>query len=266
MGDEVQTWHHGLVARWWAEFNQGGDDVDFFRHAVSGSGAPVLDAGCGTGRLLLPLRRDGFDVDGADVSTDMLDRCRSALAAEGLSATLYPQALHELNLPRDYRTIVVCGAFGLGGSREQDLEGLRRLHAHLQPGGTLFMDHYLPNLETPEAWKFWLERPELPGRWPRHADRRRAADGTELEMRARLAGLDPLALTSTLEIEVRHLASDRVEACETGLIRINLYFRPEIELMLRVAGFTSVSVTGGLEDRPARPWEDARIVFRARRP
>ncbi|HWI61375.1 MAG TPA: class I SAM-dependent methyltransferase [Symbiobacteriaceae bacterium] len=36
-----------------------------------------MDAGCGTGRLLIPLLAAGFDVDGADISPDMLALCRA---------------------------------------------------------------------------------------------------------------------------------------------------------------------------------------------
>ena len=67
----MSTWHHGLVARWWAEFNHGGPEVEYFRPFVA-AGQPALDAGCGTGRLLLPWLGDGLDVDGCDVSADML--------------------------------------------------------------------------------------------------------------------------------------------------------------------------------------------------
>ena len=40
----LKIWHHGLVARWWAEFNEGGEDVAYFREAIERSGEPVLDA------------------------------------------------------------------------------------------------------------------------------------------------------------------------------------------------------------------------------
>ena len=156
MRDDVRTWHYGLVARWWAEFNEGGDDLEFFRDAIKRCGEPALDAGCGTGRLLLPFLRLGLDVDGSDVSTDMLGWCATKAEAEGLSVNLYPQAMHELDLPRRYQTVVVCGSFGIGGTRATDLKGLRRIHAHLEPGGTLVMDHHLPNRTTakhrPRVW------------------------------------------------------------------------------------------------------------------
>jgi SAM-dependent methyltransferase len=75
----VSTWHHGVVARWWAEFNHGGPEVEYFRPFVA-SGQPALDVACGTGRLLLAYLREGLDVDGCDVSADMLAECRRLAA------------------------------------------------------------------------------------------------------------------------------------------------------------------------------------------
>ena len=71
--------------------------------------------------------------------------------------------MHELDPPRRYRTIVVCGAFGLGSTREQDLESLRRFHEHLEPGGTLLVDIEVPYADG-KLWRHWLkeERAKLP--------------------------------------------------------------------------------------------------------
>jgi SAM-dependent methyltransferase len=263
MSEEARTWHYGLVARWWAEFNQGGEDIEFFQGVIEHAGEPVLDAGCGTGRLLLPFLRAGIDVDGSDASRDMLEWCRIGAESEKLSVHLYPQAMHELRLPRRYRTIIICGAFGLGGSRDQDLEGLRRIHQHLEPGGLLVMDHYLPNLENPRNWNSWIEKPELPSPWPKRGDRRLARDGTELELRVRQLAFDPLEQTTTLEIRASQYDGDDEVAVQTNTIHINLYFRKEVELMLAMAGFNDVAVRAFREDRPPRPWEDERIVLRA---
>lgn len=263
MDEPARTWHHGLVARWWAEFNQGGDDIAIFQRSAQRFGEPVLDAGCGTGRLLLPFLRAGIDTDGSDASSDMLDWCRRAAAAEQLTVDLYPQAMHQLQLPRRYRTVMVCGAFGLGASREQDLEGLRRIRQHLEPGGALIMDHYLPNLESPESWPAWIEQPELPQPWPKRGKRQRASDGSELELRVRQAAFDPLAQTTTMEIRASQHHQGEEVAAETHRIHINLYFQKEIELMLALAGFESIEVRAFGTERPPRPWEDKRILFLA---
>ena len=142
--DEPQTWHHGIVARWWAEFNLDGPEIAYFQKFIEGDGQPALDVACGTGRLLVPYLRAGLDVDGCDLSADMLALCRERAEAEGLSPNLYAQAMHELRLPRTYRTILVCGGFGLGGNREQSFESLRRIYEHLEPGGLLLLDNEVP--------------------------------------------------------------------------------------------------------------------------
>jgi SAM-dependent methyltransferase len=138
-----QTWHYGLVAEWWAEFNSEGPEIEYFGRFVE-RGQPALDAGCGTGRLLLPWLRAGLDVDGCDISADMIALCRDRARREGFDPTLLVQPLHELGPPRRYRTIVACGVFGLGSTRAQDQEALRRFHHWLEPGGTLLLDNEVP--------------------------------------------------------------------------------------------------------------------------
>src|SRR5688572_23369871 len=168
MSNEARTWHHGLVARWWDEFNTADpEELACFRSFIEHDGHPALDLACGTGRLLLPLLRAGLDVDGCDLSPDMLALCRRRAARDGLAPRLYAQAMHALDVPRAYRTIFICGGFGLGGTRAQDAEALRRCHRHLAPGGTLVIDHMLPYHHANE-WPYWLaeQRRGLPQAWP----------------------------------------------------------------------------------------------------
>src|SRR5438067_1888816 len=66
MSERPVTWHYGLVARWWAEFNHGGPEIEYLRSILEADGQPALDVACGAGRVLLPLARAGLDVDGCD--------------------------------------------------------------------------------------------------------------------------------------------------------------------------------------------------------
>ena len=54
MSEQPQTWHYGLVARYWAEHRIDGPEIPFFQQQIARNGQPALDAGCGTGRLLIP--------------------------------------------------------------------------------------------------------------------------------------------------------------------------------------------------------------------
>jgi hypothetical protein len=49
MAPTPQTWHHGLVAKWRAEFNRDGPEIPYFQRHVE-RGQPALDVACGTGR------------------------------------------------------------------------------------------------------------------------------------------------------------------------------------------------------------------------
>lgn len=261
------TWHHGIVATWWDEFNRDGPEIDFFQSYVE-AGQPALDAGCGTGRLLVPFLRAGVDVDGCDVSPDMLERCRARAGSEGLSPSLYAQALHELDLPRRYRTIVVCGAFGLGSTREDDREALRRIRDHLEPGGRLVVDNEVPYAE-PGPWSHWPKsgRSELPRpeREPEPSSRRRASDGLDYELRSRLVALDPLEQTCRYEMKASKWRGDELLAEEEHTLDLTLYFTHELLLLLEQAGFVDVELRAGYRDEPPTADDDF-VVFVATKP
>jgi len=62
VSEEFGTWHHGLIARWWAEFNVATpEELAYFKAAVRRFGEPALDLACGTGRILFPFLAEGFE-------------------------------------------------------------------------------------------------------------------------------------------------------------------------------------------------------------
>jgi SAM-dependent methyltransferase len=258
-----QTWHYGLVAEWWAEFTHGGPEIAYFQRYVE-EGQPALDAGCGAGRLLLPWLRAGLDVDGCDVSADMVAMCRDRARRGGLDPTLLVQPLHALDPPRRYRTIVVCGVFGLGSTRQQDQEALGRIRAALEPGGTLLLDNEVPYANA-RLWQKWTkeERDQLPGPWPESGTRKRTDDGTEYELKTRTTAVDPLDQTAWLELRAEKWRDGRLVAAEEHALSMRAYFRDELLLMLDRAGFRDVVVRGDYTD--AEPTADNEfLVYIAR--
>lgn len=266
--DDSGTWHFGLVARWWTEFNvPEPEEVDYLRRAIERFGQPVLDLGCGNGRILLPLLEAGLDVDGADISPDMIDYARSTATRAGYSPNLTAQAMHELDLPRRYRTIFMVGAFGIGGDRDHEREALVRAYRHLEPGGALLINHELPYAEVnEEQWARWLpgHRTGVPRPWPESGDRKRTADGDEIELIARLAELDPLAQRLTYEMRARLWHDGSIVREETSSLDESLYFTQEIRQLLREVGFESVEIESGYSGEPAKPDDDI-VMFVARR-
>jgi SAM-dependent methyltransferase len=123
------------------------DDVPFYRELARRAGGRVLEAMCGSGRLLVPLARAGLRVSGVDSSAAMVDLARERLGAAGLlsRAELLLGDVRE-TLPRGpfELAIVALNSFMHLVTKEDQLEALARLHGALEPGGLLALDLFNP--------------------------------------------------------------------------------------------------------------------------
>ena len=256
----VVTWHHGLIARWWANFNLDGPEIEFFRPYVE-SGQPALDVACGSGRLLVPWVKRGLEVDGVDASADMIDACRAAASGVGRAPNLFVQATHLLDLPRKYGTIIMCGSLGLGVTREQDLEGLRRVRAHLLPKGQLALDCEVGEFDF-DAWKAKGGARSANDEPPTSEQRQLGADGFLYALRHRITALDVEAKSARRELQAWQWLGDELVAHETHALVVNIYSPAEIVALLEQAGFVNVRVVGGYHGKPPKG-DEAFLVYLA---
>jgi SAM-dependent methyltransferase len=113
-------------------------DDRLFRRVLDASGTPALELGCGTGRLLVRYRAAGLDVEGVDVSADMLAICRRNAAAAGVDVVVHQADIAPLALGRRFQTLYCpAGSFMLFYDRSVALDALRSYASHLEPRGTL---------------------------------------------------------------------------------------------------------------------------------
>ncbi len=254
MTDEPVNWFYGLMAERVARFTPNPYQVPFFQREIERFGQPVLDVGCGVGRLLLPLLCAGVDIDGCDISGDMLRHCRDKAVSQGLELRLYQQPMHALDLPRQYRTIYICDAFNLAGGRDKGLATLRRCFAHLQEGGALLLNI--------EAEYVWPECKTLPEPWPEEGRHRVAADGSEYVERFRLVSANMLEQSYVRQVRVEKWVAGQLVASQEDTMRGDTYMKNEMLLMLEVAGFRQITVRGDYTDEPATP-DSKELIFTA---
>ena len=264
--EQPQIWHHGLVAREWAEFEtDGGQEATYYQRLIETSGQPALDLGCGSGRLLLPYLQAGLDVDGCDYSQDMLAHCEARARREGLSPRLYAQAMHELDLPRRYQTIFACGVIGLGGERRLTRQAIQRCYEHLRPGGT-FAFNMSPRWNDPPAYLSRLpeNRHSLPEEWPASTEHKRLADGTELEITARTVSVDPLEESQTRQLRARLWRNGELLEEQVHTQRYEEYGKNELVLILELAGLSDIQIFGDFSNEPATA-DHKELIFIARK-
>ena len=148
----------GLMAEAWDALR--GDTSDwedraFFLELIRERGEPVLDVGCGTGRLLLDYLAADIDIDGLEIAPDMLAILRAKAVATGLdvSGRVHEGAMQTFSLPRRYRTVIVpSSSFQLLLDEADAIEAVGRFVAHLAPGGTLGMPFIRLERAYDERW------------------------------------------------------------------------------------------------------------------
>ncbi len=124
------------------------EDVDLYLNYAIAVGPPVLELGCGTGRLLEPLARRGIEVVGVDSSPAMLALARQRLQEGNLSrhVELIEADARALHLDGRFRlAFVALNSFAHFTTRQDQRAVLAGLHQHLLSGGTLILD--LPNAD-----------------------------------------------------------------------------------------------------------------------
>ena len=129
-----------------------GGDVDFYRRLAGETGGPILDVGCGTGRVSVARAADGHEVLGVDLSGAMLRQAegkRAALPAEVAARLSFQQAdLATLDLGRDFPVVITPSrVFQFMLTTDAQRQALAALRSHLRPDGRLVLDLFDPLLE-----------------------------------------------------------------------------------------------------------------------
>jgi ubiquinone/menaquinone biosynthesis C-methylase UbiE len=152
--------YYGLMAETWDHLRgdpSGRHDRDFYWAAIQRFGEPVLEVGCGTGRLLLDFLAEGVAMEGLDVSPEMLRLCADKAQRRGLTPCLHPVAIEAMALPRRYRTIIASSSvLQLITGKRAVRYAMARLYDHLVPGGALiapFMTLWQAGMPVVREWE-----------------------------------------------------------------------------------------------------------------
>lgn len=118
-------------------------DTDFYVGLARSVAQPVLELGCGTGRVALRIARAGVEVVGLDRSEKMLAVAR--LKAEGVVGISFVRAdMRSFALSRRFGLVCIpFHSFAHLLTDDDQLQSLRRCRDHLLPDGRLVLD--LPN-------------------------------------------------------------------------------------------------------------------------
>ncbi len=125
------------------------DDLPMYQGFAERCGPPLLEVGCGTGRLILPLAQAGFSITGIDLSSAMLAIAQRKVEQAGVAdrVSLRRADARHLDLAESFGlAIIASNSFGLFTERADQLQVLDSVRRHLRPGGILVIDMFNPDL------------------------------------------------------------------------------------------------------------------------
>jgi SAM-dependent methyltransferase len=237
-------------------------DVPFYVSLARECQGPVLEVGCGTGRVLVPCARSGATMVGVDLSPGMLEICRRTLASEATDVRarveLHVGDMRDFDLARRFLLITLpFRSFQHLETVEDQLSALRTLARHLAPGGRLVLDLFNPSLPLLGDER-WLREPlvEPPIHMP---------DGRTVVRSLRIASRDYVSQMQAVEIAHEVTWPDgRVER-HADTTRLRYIFRFEAEHLLAREGFEVEAVYADYDRRPYGSQYPGELIFVATR-
>lgn len=215
-------------------------EVAFYADILKGVKGPILEAMCGSGRLLVPLLRLGFQIDGLDNSEEMLDSCKKRCLLETLKVSLFNQSIESLLLKKYALIFIAVGSYQLIYDRTEALKVLHILHSHLLPGGSLILDTFIPW----DSIKASIEG-DSPSKEKKTMLSNRVVacpDGSEILLNS----MTTIDLREQLEISKnqydKRLDGETI-AHEEEDLAVRWYYPHEMELFLEKAGFSQILMT-----------------------
>ena len=219
-------------------FRSRSGDADFYRGLAREAGGPVLELGCGTGRVLLPIARDGIACVGLDPSEAMLEEFRRRGLPDNLRLVTGRMEGFDLGPDRFALIFSAFRAFQHLLTVEDQLACLAAVRRHLAPGGVFAFDVFAPRLERVAQME---EKEFEEARW---------REGETEIVRFTSVRRDPVSQVSEVAFRYERRGPGSPPESRTLRTQMRHFFRYEIEHLLFRAGFGGVEIYGGFDRRP----------------
>jgi SAM-dependent methyltransferase len=125
------------------------DDLEFYKRWLpKNKDARILELCCGTGRLTIPIAKDGFHITGVDYTTSMIEKAKVKASKENLAIKFIEADIRTLDLPEKYDFIFIPFNSIHHLYKNKDLfKTLSVVKKHLKEGGLFLLDCFNPNIK-----------------------------------------------------------------------------------------------------------------------
>jgi SAM-dependent methyltransferase len=222
-------------------------DQPFYLDLARQVGGPVLEIGCGTGRILLPIARAGILVHGLDGSPAMLDLLKLKLEREPEEVrrrvTLHAGDMRDARLSGKFRLVIIpFRPLQHMLTLEDQLAALRTAAAHLSDDGKLAFDVFYPRFDSLLSG-IGEERFEM--EWPSSDE-----PGTMIRRVYRKDSVDKINQSFSGVFIYRFFEGERIVREETAPLHMAWYTYPQLRALLLIAGLEPLEEYGSFAKTP----------------
>jgi SAM-dependent methyltransferase len=138
---------------WYEDFTE---DVEFLKRMAERTGGPILDCMCGTGRTLLPLAKEGYEISGFDASEAMLDKLTAKIEVlpESVQENVHigHGDVRNFVCKKKFKLVIIpFNAFLHLLETEEQEAALKNVVDHMAKDGLFIMSIFNPRLDRPEG-------------------------------------------------------------------------------------------------------------------
>jgi len=218
------------------------DDVGFYRDRIPFPEASILELGCGTGRVLVPLSRDCGYIHGVDISAAMVWHCQDRLTKEAIPRTrarVEVGDLTEINLGRTFDLITAPFRVFQNLETDSEIDGFfGTVRRHLSPAGTCVLNLFKPNRDPGGLRRQWRTEDEYPC-WEV------PIEGGRVTCHEKNARMDPDKMILYPELIYRTYRGSELSEEVVLKIVMRCYYPDEFEQLINEHGFEIVQRWGG---------------------
>lgn len=124
-------------------------DLQFYKKWLAkNKNAKILELCCGTGRLTIPIAKDGYDISGVDYTSSMLEQAKIKAAEAGLAINFIEADIRTLDLQEKYDLIFIPFNSIHHLYKNEDLfKAFNAVKNHLKDEGLFLLDCFNPNIQ-----------------------------------------------------------------------------------------------------------------------
>ncbi|MEM6721070.1 MAG: class I SAM-dependent methyltransferase [Bacteroidota bacterium] len=222
------------------------DDLDFYKRWLpKNKKARILELCCGTGRLTIPIAKEGYMITGVDITASMLEQAKTKAVEGGLQIDFIQADMRTFDLHEKFDLIFIpFNSIHHLYTNEDIFKALSAVKNHLKEDGRFLLDCFNPNIQ------FIVESQNTQKEISKYTTR----DGREVVIKEEM---QYESATQMNRIQWHYFINGNFDSTQN--LDMRMFYPQELDAYLKWAGFNCIHKFGSFEEEPFQDASEKQI-------